>query len=229
MARGSGGRSSFSGVVATVFGATGFYGRYIVNRLGRTGSQIVAPYRGDEHDYRHLRLMGDLGQVVFPSYNLKDVESVAKAVKFSNVVVNAAGRDYETRNFKFDDVHVTGARAIAEACRAAGVKRLIHFSALGADPNSPSKFLRSKAEGEKAVKEVFPDATIIRPAATYGAEDRYFHYYASLRVFPLGMVPLMDMGLNIYKYPVSVSDIATAVVNIIGDKSSQGLTYELVG
>jgi NADH dehydrogenase (ubiquinone) 1 alpha subcomplex subunit 9 len=72
------------------------------------------------------------------------VESVAKAVKFSNVVVNAAGRDYETRNFKFDDVHVTGARAIAEACRAAGVKRLIHFSALGADPNSPSKFLRSK-------------------------------------------------------------------------------------
>jgi NADH dehydrogenase (ubiquinone) 1 alpha subcomplex subunit 9 len=66
MARGSGGRSSFSGVVATVFGATGFYGRYIVNRLGRTGSQIVAPYRGDEHDYRHLRLMGDLGQVVFP-------------------------------------------------------------------------------------------------------------------------------------------------------------------
>lgn len=63
--RGSGGRSSFSGLVVTVFGATGFVGRYVVNRLGKMGSQIVVPYRGDEHDHRHLRLMGDLGQVVF--------------------------------------------------------------------------------------------------------------------------------------------------------------------
>ncbi len=63
--KGTGGRSSFSGVVATVFGATGFVGRYMVNRLGKTGSQVVVPYRGDEHDYRHLRLMGDLGQIHF--------------------------------------------------------------------------------------------------------------------------------------------------------------------
>ena len=65
MKRGTGGRSSFSGVVATVFGATGFIGRYVVNRLGRMGSQVIVPYRGDEHDYRHLRPMGDIGQVVF--------------------------------------------------------------------------------------------------------------------------------------------------------------------
>lgn len=65
MKKGSGGRSSFSGVVATVFGATGFLGRYIVNRLGRMGSQVIVPFRGDEHDHRHLRPMGDLGQVVF--------------------------------------------------------------------------------------------------------------------------------------------------------------------
>lgn len=65
MKRGTGGRSSFSGTVATVFGATGFIGRYVVNQLGKVGSQVIVPYRGDEHDYRHLRLMGDLGQVVF--------------------------------------------------------------------------------------------------------------------------------------------------------------------
>ena len=65
MKRGAGGRSSFSGIVATVFGGPGFIGRYVVNRLGRVGSQVVVPYRGDEHDYRHLRPMGDLGQILF--------------------------------------------------------------------------------------------------------------------------------------------------------------------
>lgn len=226
---GSGGRSSFSGIVATVFGATGFYGRYIVNRLGRVGSQVIAPYRGDEHDYRHLRPMGDLGQIVFPSYNLRDVESITKAVKYSNVVINLIGRDYETRNFKFSDTHVEGAKVIAEACRNTGVSMLVHVSALGAKQDSPSRFLQSKAEGELVVKSAFPEATIIRPAATYGNEDRYFNYYASLRGIPFNMLPLLEKGLKTYKYPVYVSDIATAVMNIISDPDTQGKTYEFVG
>jgi NADH dehydrogenase (ubiquinone) 1 alpha subcomplex subunit 9 len=142
--RGAGGRSSFSGVVATVFGSTGFVGRYIVNRLGRVGSQIVVPLRGDEHDYRHLRLMGDLGQISPMEFHLKDVESVKKAVQHSNVVINLIGRDYETWNFKFNEVHVDGARVIAEACQEAGVQRLIHFSALNAHTSSPSRLLQSK-------------------------------------------------------------------------------------
>ncbi|XP_003390219.1 PREDICTED: NADH dehydrogenase [ubiquinone] 1 alpha subcomplex subunit 9, mitochondrial-like [Amphimedon queenslandica] len=227
--RGTGGRSSFSGTVATVFGCTGFCGRYIVNRLGQVGSQIVAPYRGDEHDYRHLRPMGDLGQILFRSFNLRDPESVTKTLEYSNVVVNAIGRDYETRNFKFDDVHVQGSRVIAEAAKKAGVKRLIHFSALGASKDSPSKFLQSKAAGEEAVREVFPDATIIRPAAIYGREDRYFNLCAKFKVFPLGRVPLMNYGHGIYKYPVSVVDVAKAVVQIIADQGTAGTTYELVG
>ena len=147
------------------------------------------------------------------------------------------------RKFKFNDIHVAGARAIAEASKAAGVKKFIHFSALGASHDSPSKFLRSKvtsfyhlslshkrqAQGEDAVRDAFPEAIIIRPAATFGAEDRYFNYYASLRVFPLGMVPVLDKGVGIYKYPVSVSDIASGVVNIINDPSISGATYEFVG
>jgi len=141
---GPGGRSSFSGVVATVFGATGFLGRYVLNRLGRSGNQIIVPYRGDEMDYRSLRLMGDLGQIMFFDYYLKDVESVAKMIKHSNCVINLIGRQYETRNFSFNDAHCEGARVIAQAAREAGVKRLIHVSALNASEESPSKFLQSK-------------------------------------------------------------------------------------
>lgn len=227
--RGTGGRSSFSGIVATVFGATGFYGRYIVNRLGRVGSQMVVPYRGDEHDYRHLRPMGDLGQLVFLQYNLKDTASIEKALKYSNVVINLVGRDYETRNFSFEDTHVTGARAIAEAARRAGVSRLVHFSALNANKDSPSKFLQSKARGEEVVRDAFPDATIVRPADTFGHEDRFFNFYAKMRALPLGLIPLVEYGLKTHKMPIYVGDIAGAVANIVSDPTTAGNVYELTG
>lgn len=225
---GAGGRSSFSGVVATVFGSTGFLGRYVLNRLGRGGNQIIVPYRGDEHDYRHLRLMGDLGQMMFFDYNLKDPESVAKVLKNSNCVINLIGRQYETRNFSFDDVHATGAQVIAKAAKEAGVKRLIHVSALNASEDSPSKFLQSKARGEMAVREEFPEATIVRPATCFGHEDHFLNYYAYLRKLPLG-VPLIDGGMKTTKIPVYIADVAQAIVNAIHEDESIGQTFELVG
>lgn len=196
--------------------------------LGRGGNQIIVPYRGDEHDYRHLRLMGDLGQMMFFDYNLKDPESVAKLVKHSNCVINLIGRQYETRNFSFDDVHATGARVIAKAAREAGVKRLIHVSALNASEKSPSKFLQSKARGEVAVREEFPDATIMRPATCFGHEDHFLNYYAYLRKLPLG-IPLIDGGMKTTKVPVYIADVAQAVVNAIREDDSIGQTFELVG
>lgn len=142
--------------------------------------QIIIPYRGDTYDILRLRVSGDLGQVLFLPYYLKDEESLAKAVKYSNVVINLVGCDWETKNFKFDDVHVKAARAIARAAKKAGVERLIHFSALNAAefpepiilPNG-SGFLASKYRGEQAVLEEFPEATIFRPADIYGQEDRF--------------------------------------------------------
>lgn len=226
--QGTGGRSSFSGVSATVFGSTGFLGRYVVNRLSRVGTQLTVPYRGDPHDVRHLRLMGDLGQISLFDYSLHDAESVEKMVKYSNVVINLIGKDFETRNFDFNDVHVDGARMIAKAAKDAGVERLIHVSALNADVNSPSKFLQSKALGELAVKEEFPSATILRPGTVFGHEDKFLNYYAYLRNLPLG-IPLIDGGMKTTKMPVYVADIAQAVVNSVNDMTSAGKTYELVG
>lgn len=95
---------------------------------------MIIPYRGDAYFTRELKLAGDLGQVLFQPYHLQDEESIRKAVKYSNVVINLVGRDWETKNFKFKDVHVEGARRIARISREMGVERLIHLSALNIDP-----------------------------------------------------------------------------------------------
>lgn len=113
MKRGTGGRSSFNGVVATVFGCSGFLGRYLCNKLGKIGTQMILPYRGDHYDVLRLKVAGDLGQVLFHPYNLMDEKSIYEAMKYSNVVINLVGRDWETKNYKFNDVHVDGARRLA--------------------------------------------------------------------------------------------------------------------
>ena len=110
-----------------------------------------------------------------------------------------------SRNFSFADVHIDGARAIAEAAKLSGVERFIHFSALNASADSPSKFLQSKAYGEEVVLDVLPSATIIRPSDTFGHEDRFLNYYASLRAFPFGMVPMLNGGEGVEKMPIYVS------------------------
>lgn len=96
--------------------------------------KMIIPYRGDAYFVRELKLAGDLGQVLFQPFHLQDDESIRKAVKYSNVVINLVGRDWETKNFKFNDVHVDGARRIARISREMGVERLIHLSALNIDP-----------------------------------------------------------------------------------------------
>lgn len=113
MRRGTGGRSSFNGIVATIFGCTGFVGRYVCNKLGKTGTQMIMPYRGDFGEAIRLKVCGDLGQVLFQFYDLRDEKAIRDAVKYSNVVINLVGREFETKNFKFNDVHVEGARRIA--------------------------------------------------------------------------------------------------------------------
>merc|ERR1712046_40369 len=100
---GRGGRSSVSGIQAAVFGATGRLGRYPVNRLGRVGSQVVIPYRGDEHDIRHLKVMGDYGQLVFVPFHLKDTASVGNITKHSNVCINLMGQEFATSNFSLEE------------------------------------------------------------------------------------------------------------------------------
>ncbi|XP_059843461.1 NADH dehydrogenase [ubiquinone] 1 alpha subcomplex subunit 9, mitochondrial [Hypanus sabinus] len=225
---GKGGRSSFSGIVATVFGASGFLGRYVVNRLGRIGSQVVIPYRCDPYDVNHLRPMGDLGQLTFLEWDPRDKDSTRRAVGCSNVVINLVGREWETHNFRFDDVHVKIPQDIAHASKEAGVEKLIHVSHLNADIKSISKLLRTKAVGEMAVREEFPDSIIIKPSEIFGREDKFLNYFSQMRWFGRA-IPLISMGKKTVKQPVYVVDVAKAIVSAIKDPDSSGKTYVTVG
>ncbi|XP_044747795.1 NADH dehydrogenase [ubiquinone] 1 alpha subcomplex subunit 9, mitochondrial [Coccinella septempunctata] len=234
--RGTGGRSSFNGIVATVFGSTGFTGRYVVNRLGKIGTQMILPYRGDTLDILRLRVSGDLGQIFFTPYNLKDEDSIRKAVKYSNVVVNLVGRDWETRNFKFNDVHVEGARRLARIARECGVDRFIHISSLNASDHPEghvlpkgSEFLRSKFEGEIAVLEEFPDATIFRPSDIYGQEDRFLRYFIHGLRRTDEFMPVWKKGEATIKQPCYIGDFAAGVVAAVRDPDTKGKIYQAVG
>eukprot|EP00455_Lapot_gusevi_P038503 TRINITY_DN4316_c0_g1_i1.p2 TRINITY_DN4316_c0_g1~~TRINITY_DN4316_c0_g1_i1.p2 ORF type:complete len:415 (-),score=186.11 TRINITY_DN4316_c0_g1_i1:305-1501(-) len=223
----TGGRSSVSGVVATVFGASGFVSRYLVNRLGRIGSQVIVPYRGDGLEVRHLKLMGDLGQIVPVPFNASQRGTITQALFRSNVVINLMGARRETVNHSFKDVHVDTARLIAECAAEAGVERLIHFSAIGADKDSASDFYRSKAEGEAAVFEAFPRATVLRPAPIFGYEDWLLQRVLSM-VTKEQSVPLLRDYAQPMR-PIYVGDVAEAVLACVFDSNTRSKIYELAG
>ncbi|XP_022664511.1 NADH dehydrogenase [ubiquinone] 1 alpha subcomplex subunit 9, mitochondrial-like [Varroa destructor] len=233
--KGTGGRSSFNGVIATVFGNSGTLGPPVVNELGKCGTMMILPYRGDFYRVAPMKICGDLGQILFHSFFLKDEKSVAKAMQYSNVVINMIGKDTETSVFSFKDVHVDGARMIARLARESGVEKLIHFSALNAVENPKrktvraSKFYASKWEGEQAVREEFPGAIVFRPADIYGHKDRFIRYYGAFYRRYYNCICLWGNGKGVYKAPVFVSDVAQAVVKAVLQKGNEGETYQAVG
>lgn len=256
---GRGGRSSFTGNVVTVFGASGFIGKYVVNRLAKEGNQVIIPYRGDAYDVHRFKVAGDLGQILFVPIDVRHQDSLMKAVRYSNWAINLIGRDWETKNFSFHDIHCEAARAIAKACKDSGVEKFIHLSALMASPDpqrclprvggiikrlipkfipqtsasfllNGSEFLRSKYHGEIAVKEEFPDAIILRPSDVIGAEDRYLRYLNSgWRRSRLGSYPYWEKGEKTVKAPISVHDVATAVMHAFRSKHISGETFQCAG
>uniref|UniRef100_C1BQ35 NADH dehydrogenase [ubiquinone] 1 alpha subcomplex subunit 9, mitochondrial n=1 Tax=Caligus rogercresseyi TaxID=217165 RepID=C1BQ35_CALRO len=237
--RGSGYRSSFSGMVATVFGATDLVGTVVCNRLGKIGSQIVIPYRGDMYGYLPLKMAGDLGQVLFSPFHLKDDESILKAMKYSDIVINAIGREWETKNFKFEDVNIHGPERLARLAKEAGVSRFVHISSLNARENPDgaflpkgSRWLKTKWQGENAVLEAFPDATIFRASDIYGHNDSFIgHYAATARLSNINLrtLPLWKKGEHTIKAPIHVGDLVSGIMEAVSDDSTKGVTYEAYG
>jgi NADH dehydrogenase (ubiquinone) 1 alpha subcomplex subunit 9 len=178
--------------------------------------------------------MGDLGQINAIPFNVRDVDTVRDAVKNSTTVVNLIGKHYETKhllpwwiNYTLDDVHVKAARTIAEISAEAGVDKLIHVSALNANPDSPSAWFRTKALGEVAVREAFPTATIVRPTDMFGAEDRFLLSIAD-NARLLGQNILINGGKQRLQ-PVDVQNVADAIVAVVGEDSYAGKFVELAG
>ncbi|EKM79409.1 39kDa subunit of NdufA9, NADH ubiquinone oxidoreductase [Agaricus bisporus var. burnettii JB137-S8] len=215
------GYSAVSGHTVTVFGATGFLGRYLVSKLGKLGTQVIVPYR-DEDDSRIFKPMGDLGQIVRMEWDIRSEQQIAECVRHSDIVFNLVGRDYETKNFKFGDVHIEGAERIAKVCAAEGVPRFVQVSHLNASATSQSKFYQTKAEGEERVKAAFPTATVMRPGPMYGYEDRLLNNMAFWSIW----WKLNQAETRIR--PVHVFDVAQALANQVANNVS-GRTLSLPG
>jgi len=198
-----------------------------VNHVGKSGSRMILPARCNENARQHLKVMGDLGQIVHLDYSIRDDSQIKYAVERSNVVINMVGREWETRNFSFEDVHVDFPARLAEICKSVGVDRLIHVSALGSSPTHPSKYYRTKALGDAAVRSAFPNATIVKPAKLIGTEDRFLNVFAEHACkFPA--TPLVDDGGSKHQ-PVYVDDVGLAIQAIVEDETTAGKTYELAG
>ncbi|XP_071720189.1 NADH dehydrogenase [ubiquinone] 1 alpha subcomplex subunit 9, mitochondrial-like [Rutidosis leptorrhynchoides] len=227
--KGTGGRSSVSGIVATVFGATGFLGRYLVQELAKMGSQVLVPFRGSEDSPRHLKLMGDLGQIVPMKYNPRDENSIKAVMAKANVVINLIGREYDTRNYSFEEVNHHMAEQLAKLSKEhGGIMRFIQLSCLGASKSSPSRMLQAKAAAEESILRELPEATIVRPAVMVGTEDRILNPWAQF-TRKYNFLPLVNGGTTKIQ-PVYVADVASAVVAALKDDgSSMGKLYELGG
>jgi NADH dehydrogenase len=214
------------GKLATVFGGSGFIGRYIVWSLARSGYRVRAAVRRPELA-GHLQPMGVVGQIHPVQANLRFPDSVVRAVQGARTVINSVGILAPAGKQTFEAVHAEGARRVAKAAREAGVERLVHISAIGADRDASAQYARSKAEGEEAVLAEFPSAIILRPSIVFGAEDQFFNRFAALaRLSPA--LPLIGGGRTKFQ-PVFAGDVGQAAANAAIDSGRAGTTYELGG
>jgi len=212
--------------LVTVFGGSGFLGAQVVRALARQGWRVRVAVRQPGRGYK-LRMLGNVGQIQVVQANARDPQSIARALDGAQACVNLVGVLYESGRQKFASVHAMGARNIAAAAKAAGVARFIQVSAIGAAETSSSIYARTKAQGEAAVRQVIPDATIVRPSIIFGQGDGFFNRFAALaRVSPV--LPLIGGGKTRFQ-PVFVGDVAAAIAACLTDEATAGKTYELGG
>ncbi len=210
--------------LVTIYGGSGFVGRYIARRMAKAGWRVrVAVRRPNEAGF--VRTYGVVGQVEPVLCNIRDDASVALAMQGADAVVNCVGILNEIGKNSFDAVQAEGAARVARLATEAGVTRLVQISAIGADAEAASDYARTKAEGEAAVLEHFPGAVILRPSIIFGPEDGFFNRFAGMtRMGPA--LPLV--GAEARFQPVYVDDVAQAAVKAITGEAASG-TYELGG
>ena len=210
----------------TIFGGTGFIGRHLIRKLASDGWRIRVISRSPGLA-GHLQPLGEVGQIVVQPESGDDETALGRLLEGSSAVVNLVGILYETGRQRFDDVHGERPGRIARAAADAGVERLVHVSAIGADSQSSSAYARSKAAGETALRQAFESAVIIRPSIVIGPEDGFFNRFAAMaRVLPV--LPLIGGGETRFQ-PVYVGDVAEAIVAGLERDDAKGRTYELGG
>jgi NADH dehydrogenase len=212
--------------IITVFGGSGFVGRHVVRALAKAGYRVRVATRRP-HLAQDLRVTGVVGQVQLVQANVRVASSVERAVEGASGVVNLVGVLNEGGRQTFSRLHTLGAKTIAEAAAAAGISAMVQMSAIGADTNSASRYARSKAEGEAAVKAALPSATILRPSIIFGTGDGFFNRFAAMARY-VPALPLFGGGKTRFQ-PVFVGDVAEATLAALQSEAARGETYELGG
>jgi NADH dehydrogenase len=208
-----------------VFGGSGFLGRRIVERLAADRALVRIAVRHPERAASLTRL-GRTGQITTVHADVWDAGTVAPALAGAEAVVNTVGHYVERGAASFEAIHGQGARHVAEAAAAAGVRRLVHISGIGADPASDSPYVRARAAGERLVRAAFPAATILRPSVMFGPNDFLERLAGLARLMPV--IPLFGSG-QVRLQPVYAEDVAAAVVSALARPEAAGQLYELGG
>ncbi len=210
----------------TIFGGSGFIGRYVVRALAAKGHRLrIAVRRPDLA--KHLQPLGDPGQIMPVQANVRFSESVVAACIGADTVINLTGILDCSGEQTFESIHVEGAEIVARDAKEAGAKNFIHMSAIGADAGSPSQYGISKAEGEKRVLQQFENASIIRPSVVFGQEDRFFNLFAGLTKISM-VLPLIGGG-GTRLQPVFAGDVGEAIARLTELQPESSVTYELGG
>ncbi|PUB16993.1 complex I NDUFA9 subunit family protein [Yoonia sediminilitoris] len=210
--------------LVTIFGGSGFVGRYIVRRLAKQGWRIRVAVR-NTNEAMFVKPYGVVGQVEPVFCNIRDDASVAAVTEGADVVVNCVGVLDSIGKNTFAAVQAMGAERIARIAAQMGVARMVHVSAIGADADAPSEYAKTKAVGEAAVLAHMPDAVILRPSIIFGPEDEFFNRFAGMSRF--GPV-LPVVGADTKFQPVYVDDVAAAAEMAVLGKAAPGI-YELGG
>jgi uncharacterized protein YbjT (DUF2867 family) len=212
--------------LVTVFGGSGFVGSQVVRGLAKRGLRVRVAVR-QPHLAHTMRLLGDVGQIEVVQANVRNEASIRRALVGASAVVNLVGVLYETGRNKFQSVHAMGAQNIAGVAREMGVARMVQVSAIGADAESESKYLRTKAMGEEAVRAILPDAVIVRPSIVFGQGDGFFNKFAEMALISPAL-PLIGGGHTKFQ-PVFVGDLAQAIGQAVVDPDLAAKTLELGG
>jgi NADH dehydrogenase len=210
--------------LVTIYGGSGFVGRYITRRLAQAGWRIRVAVR-HPNEAMHVKTYGAVGQVEPVFCNIRDDESVRSVMRGADAVVNCVGTfDRKGRN-NFEAVQNEGATRIARLAAEEGVDRLVQLSAIGADAESDSLYAQSKAQGEEGILEAFPNAVILRPSVIFGPEDNFFNRFAGMTRFS-PVLPVV--GGNTKFQTVYVDDVAHAAAKGVMGEAAPGI-YELGG
>lgn len=217
--------------LVTVFGGSGFIGRYATRTLVKAGYRVRVAVRRP-HLAGEVRLAGAPGWVDIVQANVRNKASVERAVEGADAVVNLVGILFEKGRQSFEAAQRDGAINIAEACAASGIKRLVHVSAIGADPEAQANYAETKGEAEEGVRAVVPEAVILRPSIVFGPEDEFFNRFAAMASHPISTVaPFLPAigGGETKVQPVYAGDVAEAIANAVSREDAAGKTFELGG